>query len=102
MLNDVRHVYLYGASDDCMECDVIENGNKKGYESYEGIVLNDVRVRYHYDGDWGVWLESPIPVAWRVFSVRGNMPSQVRNQPHGGSALHIMIPLDEPFTVKEL
>jgi hypothetical protein len=99
------NIYLYGASDDCMECEVVmPDGTHKAYESYEGFTINGIQVHFVYDGDWGIWLEGQagIPALWRVKSIRGNCAHDARNKPHGGQFLHIRIPADEVIAVVEL
>jgi len=94
-----KNIYLYGVSDDCMECETDFGANA---ESYYGIKLNHVIVHYVYDGDWGIWLENSVPETWKVRSIRGNMPSEVRGKPHAGQFLHIQIPDDEAVNIIEL
>ena len=104
----MRNIYLYGASDDCMEVETDIPGTRgtggpyDAYESYEGIQLGPVRVHYVFDGDWGIWLEGDVPATWKVRSIEANYASDVRGKPHAGQFIHIQIPDDEPIEIKEL
>lgn len=99
----MRDIYLYGASDDCMECDVWLDGTvQRGWESYVGIMLNEVRVQYVFDGDWGIWLEGDVPSSWIVRSFRANCADDARRKPFGGQFIHIQIPSDEALKIVEL
>ncbi len=42
----MRHIYLYGASDDCMECET----SWGDFESYEGFKIGPIIARYIFDG----------------------------------------------------
>jgi len=95
----MKNIYLYGASDDCMEA---ETDFGKQCESYVGIMINDVQVHYVFDGDWGLWLEGKIPQTWKVKSVYGNCATEARKKPFGGQFIHIQIPEDEDIKFVEL
>ncbi len=96
----MKNIYLFGASDDCMECETDFDGE---YESYVGIMIGDVRVHYAYDGDWSIWLEGEIPADWKVHSCMGNADYvKNRDKPHLGQFIHIQLPADASPAIKEL
>lgn len=94
----MKNIYLYGASDDCME---VETDYGQNAESYVGIKLGPVDVHYVFDGDWGIWLEGEIPPTWIVRSIRANCAEECRKKPHGGQFIHIQIPKDEGLIIVE-
>lgn len=94
----MKNIYCYGASDDCMELES-DFGNA---ESYEGIMINDIKVCYEFDGDWGVWLEGKIPQEWKVKAIQGNCATKARDKKYGGQFLHIQVPDDAKIKIKEL
>ena len=59
----MKNIYLYGASDDCNECETDFAGD---YESYYGIKINHIFAEYYFDGDWGIRLKGNIPETWIV------------------------------------
>jgi hypothetical protein len=83
------NVYLYGASDDCME---VETDYSGGGESYVGMMIGSVRAHYVFDGDWGIWLEGEIPASWIVHPIPANHCQAVRGKPYAGQFIHIQVP----------
>lgn len=84
----MNQIYLYGASDDCHECET----SWGGFESYRGFTVGPVTAHFVFDGDWGIWLEGDVPATWIVKSIRGNCTSDVRDKPHAGQFIHIQVP----------
>ena len=95
----MKNIYLYGASDDCQEC---ETDFDRDYESYKGIRINDITAEYCFDGDWGIMLHGDIPDTWLVKAIVGNCCSQFRYKKNAGQFIHIQIPDNEPVTILEL
>jgi len=94
-MKQMKNIYLYGASDDCHE---VETDFDKGIESYGDLAINQVRVHFHYDGDWGIELIGDIPESWKVKTISGNAPSDFRYRKDAGQFIHIQVPEDEVIT----
>jgi len=89
----MKHLYLYGCSDDCHEIE----GDWE-FESYGDIELAPGLIaHYEYHGDWGIRLHGEVPPGWIVKTICGNAPSAFREhlakdgQP-AGQFIHIQIP----------
>jgi len=85
----MKNLYLYGASDDCCECETDFN---EDYESYCGIKINEIEAHYYFDGDWGIKLIGDIPETWIVRCINGNCCGKFRYQDFSGQFIHIQIP----------
>lgn len=95
----MKNIYLYGASDDCMECETDFGINA---ESYEGIKINNVNVKYVFDDDWGIWLVGDVPKTWVVRAIEANCATAARNRKYGGQFIHIQVPDEEVIKIEEL
>ena len=95
----MKNIYLYGASDDCHE---VETDFDNGFESYGDLAINQVRVHYQYDGDWGVELIGDVPPSWKVHTIDGNAPSDFRHRTMAGQFIHIQVPEDEEIVYTDL
>jgi len=96
----MKNLYLFGHSDDCSE---VESDCGVSHESYGDIIINGVLFRYVFDGDWGIYPDSPsaIPETWTVFPIESNTAVEVRRKELGGACLHIQIPEVEPVSVSD-
>lgn len=95
----MKNIYLYGASDDCCECETDFCGS---YESYSKIKINHIVAEYCFDGDWGIQLVGQVPHTWRVKYIEGNCYSKWRGQENAGQFIHIAIPDDENVKITEI
>jgi hypothetical protein len=95
----MQNIYLYGASDDCCECETDFCGD---YESYEGIKINHIIANYCFDGEWGIHLVGNIPDTWTVRAIKGNCCSEYRDLENAGQFIHIQIPDDEAVKITEI
>ena len=95
----MQNIYLYGASDDCCECETDFAGD---YESYEAIKINHITAKYIFDGDWGIELVGIVPETWNIRYIRGNCCSELRNKDNAGQFIHIQIPDDESVKITEI
>lgn len=85
----MKNIYLYGASDDCHECET----SWGDFESYNGFYIGPVAARFTFDhGNWGIWLTGDVPSDWIVKTIHGNCPPSVRNRTYGGQFIHIQVP----------
>lgn len=94
----MHHIYLYGAADDCHECETTF-GN---FESYYGFEIGPIQAYFIFDGDWGIWLESEeeFPSDWIIKAIEGNCASDVKGKAIHGQFIHIQVP--EPVKIVEL
>ena len=93
-----KNIYLYGASDDCCECE----SDFGDYESYSKIKINHVVAEYKFDGDWGIRLVGNVPETWIVKCISGNCCSEYRDIDLAGQFIHIQIPDDESVKITEI
>ena len=95
----MKNIYLYGASDDCCECETDFCGD---YESYSKIKINHIIAEYQFDGDWGIRLIGSVPDTWYVKCIEGNCCSECRGKENAGQFIHIVIPDDESVKITEI
>ena len=94
-----KNIYLYGASDDCCECETDFIGN---YESYSKIKINHIIAEYKFDGDWGVKLTGDIPESWKVHAIAGKCCRAYRDVKNAGQFIHIQVPDNEGIEITEI
>ncbi len=96
----MKHIYLFGASDDCHE---VETSWGEDFEGYGDILiglggLHTLRCRYVYDGDWGIEVIGDIPKSVIAKFITGNDPIRKENS---GQFVHLQVPESVTVTFSE-